>query len=186
MKKQFLCALMALMLAIAPAMAEGGLVAALGTPEPVPAEFEADGLQIVLPLGMIILEGDALAAHETAVQLDYPEAARTILAAVDAQRGAALILAEADSEQDCLDAARSTAEALTGDPDAAEEVEFGENRAAAFTCELDEQTYSLYYLSDGSRLIIIAALGLEQDEIDEMLSELRFSSPRIAEEEDLP
>ena len=173
MKKYFLCALMALTLAMAPAMAEGGLVAALGTPEPVPAEFEADGLQIVLPLGMEILE-DAPEAPDAAVLPDDSGMARMILAATDEQRGAALILAEADSEQNCLDAARSAAEALTGDPDAAEEAEFGENRAAVFTCEIEEQTCALYYFSDGSRLIVVGAIGLEQDEIDEMLSGLRF------------
>ena len=174
MKKHLLCALMVLMLATAPAMAEGGLLAALGTPEPAPAEFEADGLQIALPIGLEILEGEALEAHEAAVQLDYPEAARTILAAADAERGAALILAETDSELDCLEAAQNAAEALTGDPDAAEEAEFGENRAASFTCEIGEQTYELYFLSDGSRLIVIGAIGLEQDAIDEMLTGLRF------------
>ena len=174
MKMRIFCALMALMLAVAPAMAEGGLIAALGTPEPVSAEYEADGLRIVLPAGLKILEGDELETYEAVLNPDGDGAARTILAAVDAERGAALILAGMDSELDCLDAARNAADAMTGDPDAAVEAEFGENRAAAFSCAIGEQTYSLYYLSDGERLIIAGAIGLEQNEIDEMLAELRF------------
>ena len=174
MKKRFFCALLALLLTAAPAMAEGGLIRALATPEPLSAMFESDGLRLTLPAGLVILEGSALEGYEAAAQFDYPEAAHTILAAVDDQCTAALIVAEAESDMDCLLAAQEAAEALIGDPDAASEADYGKNRAAGFACAIGEQSYRLYYLSDGARLLIIGVSGLDEDVIEEMLTELRF------------
>lgn len=199
MKRRFLCALMALMLTAVPALAESDSTLAptetvavtptptaetaaptiamvTPTPSPVPAGtvFEADGLRLTLPEGLEPLEGEMLAAYEAALQADYPETAETILAAVDAERGAALTLAQAESDKDCLDAAREAAEVLIGNPDAAAEEEFGETRAATFACAIGEQTYRLYYLSDGARLLIVGASGLEQSEIEQMLTTLEF------------
>ena len=174
MKRRFLCALIALTLAAAPAQAQGGLISAIVSAAPVRGAFEADGLSITLPAGLEALEGEDLEAYEAAAQFDYPDAARTILAAVNAERSASLILAEAETELDCLDAAREAAEALISDPEAAAEVEFGENRAAAFACAIGEQTYRLYYLSNGERLLIVGVSGVEQREIDEMLTGLSF------------
>lgn len=199
MKTRFLCALTALMLIAAPALAEGeptpapaktakitpaptaetaAPTIALVTPTPSPAPagttFEADGVRLILPEGLKPLEGELLEAYEAAPQADYPDTAETILAAVDAERGAALTLARAVSDKDCLDAAREAAEVLIGNPDAAAEEEFGANRAASFACAIGEQTYRLYYLSDGAHLLIVGASGLEQSEIDQALASLEF------------
>ena len=174
MKRRFLCALTALALAAAPAMAEGGLVSAVVSASPVRAEFEEDGLSLTLPAGLEVLRGEEFDAYEAAAWFDYPETARTILAAVDANRGAALVIAEAESDLDCLDAAREAAETLISDPEAATEETFGENRAAAFACAIGDQTYRLYYLSDGARLLIVGVSGVDQGAIDNMLTGLSF------------
>ena len=174
MKRRFFCALTALLLAAAPAVAEGGLISAIVSAAPVSAQYEADGLSLTLPTGLEILEGVEFEAYAAAVRFDYPETAHTILAAVNAEHSAALIVAEAETDLDCLDAAREAAEKLISDPEAATEEEFGENRAAAFACAIGEQTYRLYYLSDGERLLIVGVSGVEQAEINEMLTGLSF------------
>ena len=170
MKRRFLCALAVLTLAALPAHAEGGLVSALATSAPAAVEFETGGLRVSLPSGFEILEGDALAAYEAALQADYPDSAKTILAAMDAERGAAAVFAEIESDTDCLDAAKEAAETLIGDAEAAKEAQFGENRCAAFACAIGEQIFRLYYLSDGSRLIVAGFSGLEQAEMEEILA----------------
>ena len=181
MKRRFLCALTALMLAVVPALAESGLISALETSTPAPTGATSgtgitlDGLTLLsFPSKLTILEGEALEAYEAAVQADLPDAAHTLLAAVDTESGAAIIISEMESELDPLDAAREAAEALISDPDAASEQEFGENRAATFACAIGEQTYRLFYLSDGERLLMVGASGLEQDTIDEILTGLTF------------
>ena len=176
MKKRFLCALIALMMIAMPALAEGGLVSALesSTPEPAGTEFERDGLRLTLPAGLELLEGEILEAYDAAVQFDYPDAAQTILAAVDVENGAALLLAEAESDADCLNAARDAAETLIGNPDIAKEKDCGENHCAYFACAIGEQTFRLYFLSDGERLLIVSASGLKGAEVEDMLAELEF------------
>ena len=176
MKKHFLCALIALMMIAMPALAEGGLVSALesSAPEPTGTEFARDGLRLTLPAGLELLEGEILEAYEAAVQFDYPDAAQTILAAVDVENGAALLLAEAESDADCLDAARDAAETLIGNPDIAKEKDCGKNHCAYFACAIGEQTFRLYFLSDGERLLIVSASGLKGAEVEDMLAELEF------------
>ena len=197
MKRRFFCALIALMLAALPALAEGGLISALSTstpaavtstpepatPTPVPAtptpapagvEFARGSLRVTLPYGMEVLEGEALEGYEAAVQIDYPITAQTILAAMDAERGAAVLIAEAATDMDCLSAARAAAESLIGNPDHAKEREFGGNRCAYFLCAIGQQIFRLYYLSDGERLLIVSASGLRQSEAEAMLAGLRF------------
>ena len=175
--------MIALLLAAAPALAEsGGLVDALATPTPTPApsptpapvEYKRNGLRIALPIGLEPVEDAALEDYEAAVQADYPGAARTILVATDAEDEAALILAEVESGADYMDAAREAAEALIGNPDAPKELECGENRCAYFACAIEEQTFRLYFLSDGERVLIAAASGLKRGEVEAMLAELRF------------
>lgn len=173
MKRRILCALTALLLIAVPALAESKSTSAPNTPSPAGTKFSKDGVSLTLPAGLEILEGDALEAYDAAAQADYPDTARTILAAVDPD-GAAVVLFEAESEVEALEAASDAANALISDPDAAGEVEFGRNKAAAFACAIGEQTYRLYFFSDGERLLIAGISGLEQDEIDEMLTGLKF------------
>ena len=177
MKKCLMCALLALLLVTATAHAEGGLISALATstpePSPTPAptglELESDGLRLTLPSGFEALDEEALETYDAAAGSDYPDAAQTILAAADAERGAMLIIAAVDSQQDCLEAAREAADALLGNPDEAAEETYGDNRAGVFACAIGEQAFRLHYISDGQRLYIIGTTGLEPEEIAEML-----------------
>lgn len=176
------------------ALAEGGLTGALAsaaptlaqtpaptlaplltispTPEPTPAPvvFEGDGMKLTLPQGFELLEGDAKAGFEAALQGDYPNAAQTLFAAMDVSHEAAVMAAFVDSEEDSHDAAREAADALLGDPDAVSDVQFGENRFASFACAIGERGYHLYYFSDGARLFILGISGLERAQIEEILS----------------
>ena len=189
MRKRFLCILTALTLAVAPALAEGGLISALATPTPAPSRvvFERGDLFLTLPAGMEILDGEALELYEAAVQFDYPETGSAVLVAMDATRDAALILTETESTLDCLTAAQQAAEALIGNPELAREAELGENRCAHFTCAVNGQIFHLYYFSDGARLLTAGFSGLSRDEVEETLAELRFQTPAAPEiEEALP
>ena len=188
MKRRFLCALIALMLTALPALAEGGLNSALATPTPAPAtpapatptpapagvEVTRGSLRITLPAGMEVLEDELLEGYDAAVQLDYPEIAETILAAVDPDREAMLIIAEIDSGADCLDAAQEAAQQLIGNPDNAKERTFGENHCAYFLCAIGDQTFRLYYLSDGARLLMVGTSGLARSEAEDMVAGLQF------------
>ena len=178
MRMRFFCALTALLLIVTPALAESGLISALATPTPAPAgvEFARDGLRLTLPAGMELLEGEILEAYEAAVQFDYPDTATTVLVAVDSESEAALLLAEIETDADCLDAAREAAESLIGDAELAKEKQCGENRCAHFSCAIGDQTFRLYYLSDGERLLIVSASGIRQAEIEAMLAGLGFEA----------
>lgn len=200
MKLRGFCLLLALVLTIAPAIAQEAPTGAptasapaaaaqptaepsvelSPTPEPSPEPsptpqsviFERDGLRLVLPPGFEILEEDALEGFEAALRADYPDAARTILAAVDATRDAAVAVAAVDSDADSLEAARDASDALIGDATAATEQRYGENRFASFACAIGDRPYYLYYLSDGARLLLIGATGLEAPELEALLTNL--------------
>ena len=181
MKRRIFCALIALMLTALPALAEGGLISALSTPAPAtptPApsgvEFTRGSLHITLPAGLEILDDAALEGYEAAVQLDYPDTADTILVAADMENGAVLILAEIKTDVDCLNAAQAAAEALIGNPEHAKERQLGENRCAYFLCAIGQQAFRLYYLSDGERLLIVSSSGLRRNEVEDMLTGMRF------------
>ena len=174
MKGRFLCALLLAALLTAPALAAGGLTSALDAAASVGEEFSADGVTLTLPAGMEVLAGDELAAYEAAVQFDYPDAAKTILAAFDPERGAALVLACAETEAAPLDAAKEAAEALGGDPAEVEEKTFGKHKCATFACEIDDASYRLYFLTDGARLLTVAQSGIEDEEVQELLATLEF------------
>lgn len=186
MKKRFLCILLAaMMLALPSALAEGGLtgaVEAAQATQPVAPDaalpsaevYAVEGVRLILPEGFAPVEGDALAGYTTAADFDYPGAGRTLLAAVDAQRGAALTVARVDSDMDPLDAARDAAQHLANDPDAAQTATFGENECAQFTYDLDGAPCTLSYLSDGDHLYAVATSGLTDAETASLLSSLEF------------
>lgn len=190
------------------AIAEGGLTGALSTvtptqartyaptlaptlaptitpspsPEPTPAPpvFEGDGLKFALPQGFELVEGDARAGFEAALQADYPDAAQTLFAAMDPAHEAAIVVSFVETTADSLDAAREAADALLGDPEAVAEVQFGENRFVSFACAIGERGYHLYYFSVGARLYVIGASGLENAQIEEMLSGAEISPQETA------
>ncbi len=150
------------------------LPGALGAPTLAAAECSDGEFQMRLPRGLEPLDGEEMAGYEAAVLSDYPGAAQTLLAAASADRSAALLVAAIDSDAGCLEAAREAAGALLGYPDAARELRFGANRCAGFGCAIGAQAYRLYFFSGGAQLILIAATGLEAEDVEAMLAGLRI------------
>lgn len=138
------------------------------------AELHQAEFHLKLPSELKPLEGEELAGYEAAVRGDLPCEAQTLLAAANKQRDAALLIAAVDSKADCLQVAREAANSLLRYPGAAREYRFGANRCAGFGCAIGEQSYHLYFLSDGARCLIVAVSGVESKEAERMLAGLRF------------
>lgn len=141
---------------------------------PTGAVFSGEDLTVTLPAGLEPMEDAELEGYAAAVQSDYPDAARIVLAAVDAEAGAAVSFSIAESAMDASTAAREAAERILGSADGVAEIQYGDHSCAAFACAIGEQTYTLYLLSDGARLLIVGTSGLEEAEIAAMLTGLRF------------
>ena len=108
------------------------------------------------------------------MESDYPGAAHVAMAAANAQREAYVALLTADSDLAAADAAREAAERILGSSDGVAEMQYGENACTALACAIDGRTYTLYFLSDGARLLVCAVSGLNAREISEMLAGLQF------------
>jgi len=179
--KKLLCVLMGLMLILICAHAEGSpaptieILLITPTPSPVPAKqvFSSEDLIVTLPLGMEILSGDELAGYNAALQADYPETARTVFAATG-ENGAALIFSIAPSDADAAAAAKEAASALSGSADSVFEIILGENSFAGFDHSLDGINYDLYFTVKNGQLLSIGASGIENSEIESMLTGLIF------------
>ena len=174
--KRMLCALLALIWITCPAWAEITVLPSLPTPEAAPAgkAVSIDGVSLTLPAGFTTLDADALEGYAAAVESDYPGAAQILLAAQNAQREAYIALLSRESEVAAADAACEAAERILGDSDGVAEVQYGENPCAAMACAIEGRTYTLYFLSNGDRLLVCAVSALEAQEIAEMLAGLAF------------
>lgn len=174
--KRMLCALLALIWISCPAWAETALQPVSPTPSAVPAgaSFSGDGLSLTLPAGFSLLSQDALEGYAAAVESDYPGAARIVMAAADEARGAYAALLLSDSHVSAAEAAREAAERILGDSESVAEVQYGDNACAALACAIDERTYTLYFLSDGARVLVVAVSALEEREVAEILTGLQF------------
>lgn len=144
------------------------------TATPVGTEFSCEAFIVRLPYGMDILDEDALAAYEAAVQAAYPEAALTQLVAVNAAGDAAVCFALLDSAQTPVDAAREAAQNVLGSGDTVSELSFGTNVSAGFACAAEEIAYRFYYFSNGHQLLLVSVSGLEDSQINAMLESLIF------------
>ena len=174
--KRMLCALLALICIACPAWAEVVLQPISPTPSaaPVGESFSGDGISLALPAGFALLTQDALAGYAAAVESDYPGAARIVMAAADEARGAFVALLLTESDDSAADAAREAAERILGDSESVAEVQYGDNACAALACAIGERTYTLYFLSDGARVLVVAVSALEEREVAEILTGLQF------------
>lgn len=174
--KRIRSVLLALLLVPCLALAEAPMELVTPTPsaEPAGTVFSNEDLTVTLPLGLEPMEEAALAGYAAAVQGDYPDAARIVLAAADAEAGVAVAFSIVESDADADAAAREAAQRILGSAESVAQIQYGAHRWSAFACAIGEQTYTLYLLSDGERLLIVGASGLEESKIAAMLTGLRF------------
>lgn len=180
--KRILCILAVLTLMPLAACAETTVVDVLQlitstpapSPEPAGETFASEDLIVTLPAGMTILDEADRAGYEAAVQADFPNAGRTVLAASNGDHSAALIFALAESDQEALSAAREAAERIIGSADEVRQTTLGENSFCSFACAVESSVFHIYCISDGARLLTIGASGLEEDQIETMLAGLNF------------
>lgn len=179
MKKLF-CALLALMLLSGMACGEATplptiqLVTPTPSPEPRREVFSSEDLIVILPPGMRILDADEAMGYDAALQDDYPDTARTVLLAANADHSAALSFSMMESAAPAADIAAEAAKAMLGEGAAADAEAFGENSFYAFSCTIGEQVYRLYFLSNGSHVLSIGACGVDNASLSAMLSGLIF------------
>ena len=143
-------------------------------PTAVPAGelFTCDELRLNLPYGLTLLDEEASAGYEAAVQADFEGAARTLAVAADGN-GGMLLLTICDSEADCMTAAAEAARDILGE-NAVSEITFGENRCAAFACAIQGRDYRLYLFANGKNVLCVGVSGLSDAQISAALESLRF------------
>lgn len=182
MKKLF-CALIAALMMI-PAFAETAETSApvaeiqLITPtpsaEPLGTVYSSEDLIVTLPHGLHILEASELEGYEAAVQVNYPEAARTILIAANSDFTSLLSFSLFEIEADAASAASEASGKILGRADSVKETTHGENAYASFACAIDDQRYDLYYLSNGTQMLVIGAAGVDEAQLNSMLAGIIF------------
>lgn len=179
--KKLLSAILGLLLVSACACAEAipsptpAILLVTPTPSPAPtaAVFSSEDLIVTLPLGMEIMQDDEMAGYDAAVQADYPDTARTVFAAANADRTAVLSFAIADSSLDAAAAAKQASETILGS-DTTTQAAYGENSCASFVCAIGDDVYSLHFLSAEGKLLVVGTSGVSQTEIEAMLTGLIF------------
>lgn len=180
--KKIICMLAALTLLFACCAAEEaasatpGIVLITPTPTAAPAgqEFSSEDIIVTLPAGLELLEDSEFAAYEAATEDDFPGAARTLLAAANGDASSVLVFSVVESELTAAEFAADAARIVLGGTDAVNEVQFGENRFSAFSCAIGEQQYRLYMLQGESSILLAGFSGLDEAEIEAMLSGLIF------------
>ena len=135
-------------------------------PTAVPAGelFTCDEVRLNLPYGLTLLDEEASAGYEAAVQADFEGAARTLAVAADGN-GGMLLLTICDSEADCMTAAAEAARDILGENAAVSEITFGENRCAAFACAIQGRDYRLYLFANGKNVLCVGVSGLSNAQI---------------------
>lgn len=174
MKRLFSILLLALLL---PCFAAAESAITLVTPMPsaaVGVEFSCEAFIVRLPAGMLAMDEADLTGYEAALQSAFPGAAQTLLAAVNPGTGAALCFALANSALTPDEAAREAATHILGSPDSAQAFAFGSNSAAGFACAVQDTTFRIYFFSNGSQLLLSAITGLNDAEVEGMLTTLDF------------
>lgn len=144
-------------------------------PTTVPAGelFTCDELRLNLPYGLTLLDEEASAGYEAAVQADFEGTARTLAVAADGN-GGMLLLTICDSEADCMTAAAEAARDILGENAVVSEITFGENRCAAFACAIQGRDYRLYLFANGKNVLCVGVSGLSDAQISAALESLRF------------
>ncbi len=165
--------------ASAPAATAAPTTTATPTPSPAPTAvpagelFTCDEVRLNLPYGLTLLDEEASADYEAAVQADFEGAARTLAVAADGN-GGMLLLTICDSEADCMTAAAEAARDILGENAAVSEITFGENRCAAFACAIQGRDYRLYLFANGKNVLCVGVSGLSDAQISAALESLRF------------
>ena len=177
MKKLICCIICALMLlCIAAAEQAGPSGAALPTPTALPAGdvFSSEDLIVTLPYGLALLDEASLAGYAAAIEDDFPDAGRLLLAAVNVDSTAVLSFSVLDGADNALDAANEAAKIILGDSAAVSQLQYGENSYASFSCGIGEDVFNLYFLAGDSKLLLVGASGVEETQIETMLAGLNF------------
>lgn len=150
----------------------------LVTPTPSAAPpgtiFSGEGLTVTLPTGFEILDEAERAGYDAAVQADYPNGARTLMAAVNADAGAALCFSAYDTALDASQAAQEAAQKILGSTISISDAQYGGNSYSSFICAIGEQIYQLYYLAGEEQMLVIGISGLTDTEIENLLTGLTF------------
>lgn len=141
---------------------------------PLGTVFSGDGLTVTLPLNFEILDTQQRAGYDAAVQADYPDAARILLAASKADNSAALCFSVFETDSDASTAACEAAEKILSSTVTVSDVQYGENCYSSFICAIGEQIYHLFYHSGTQGMLLVSASGLTDDEIETMLTGLSF------------
>lgn len=131
-------------------------------------------ISLTLPEGLVQLTGDDLAGYEAAVEADFPESGRTILAAVSEDAAQAVTVMALESDLDGAEAAKHAAEKILGSTESVFELALNEKRFGSFTCAVGDLLFELYYIDNAGTLFIIGVSGLEKAEIEEMLGGILF------------
>lgn len=159
-----------------PAATGGSVQLVTPTPsaEPSGILFSEGSFRVTLPAGMEMLDEAQREAYDAAVQADYPDASRILLAAVSADADAAICFFTAPLEPDAATAAREAAQTILNSTVTVSDVQYGSNSYASFRCAIGEQIYTLYYLDGEAEMLIVGISGLEESEIERMLTGLQF------------
>ncbi len=158
------------------ATAVPALAAVTPTPSTQPAgvSCETETFTCLLPERLIVMDEATREGFDAAAQADYPGDGRTLLSATDESGSSAITFSLRESSQDVLEAAQEAAVDILGNSESVVEMNYGNNRCAAFACGIEDIVYRLYYLSNGNELLILGASGLEENEISLILSSLTF------------
>ena len=180
--KKILCALTALLLLFCAACAETSIIEKpeiiieLITPTPNPApvgeSYSSEDMIVILPAGMHILDENECAGYDAAISFDYPSGGEPFLMSASEDGNSVLSFILLESAQDAASAAREAALAI---PFASvKETHLGENSFSALSCTINEDAFQLYFISDGSRLLCVGASGIEEEDLNTMLTGLIF------------
>lgn len=180
--KKILCTLTAFIFLFCTACAEGNIIekpeiiiemiTPSPSPEPMGETYSTEDMIVTLPVGMTILDGAERLGYDAALNFDYPAGGTLLLLAMDEDAGAVLSFSLLESTLDATSAAHDAALAI---PFASvKEVTLGENSFSVLSCTTEGETFRLFFLSDGNRLLCVGASGLEEDEINTMLTGLIF------------
>ena len=169
--KKMICALALVCMLFSHAFAEN---ISLPAAEVSGTIFEGEFFTITLPAGLDILSETQLEGYEAAVQSDFPDSARTELAALSPDASAAITVFSIESSQDCFAAAQEAAGKILGSSESAKELTFGTNRSGCFACAVSGVQFDLYYLTAGEHLLIVGTSGLEKTVVEAMISGISF------------
>lgn len=158
---------------LAPASTAAETSAPTATPEPAGEVFSCETLIITLPEGYALLDDEDNTGYIAAVEDAYQTGAQLLFSAINGYEGA-VCMAMIEDPTPALDACRAAAENMLGSSDNAAEYTYGENTYAGFACALDTTVFQIYYISDGTHLVMISTVNLSVEEIGAMLESLDF------------